>query len=188
MKRIKFKLLAIVALTLVVLIGLTAMYGCSSDDDSLQPTQGAAQNLQERFADLFDNLDDNEAAEAAVPVAAVRTMPPPQPTTAVSVEGENDTSLIYNENDDINNDIVEDDTADILPPVEIIDEDEPYAYESYVEEEYEAEVIPQELFAITPTGRRFHLEHCHHARNASQLLTREAAEARGLTPCGTCRP
>ena len=181
MKMIKTKLSIIVVLTLVVLAGLATMYGCSSDE-SLQPTQGAAQNLHERFADLFDNLDDSEAAEAAVPVAAIVPMPPPQPTTIVSVEDENDTSLIYNDNDDI----AEYDTADILPPVEIIDEDEPY--EPYVEEEDETAVVPQELFAITPTGRRFHLEHCHHARNASQMLTREAAEARGLTPCGTCRP
>jgi hypothetical protein len=44
------------------------------------------------------------------------------------------------------------------------------------------------LFAVTPSGRRYHLPACGSARNISRYLTREEAEQLGYTPCGTCRP
>ena len=198
MKRIKFKLPVIVALTLLILVGLAGFYGCSGDDNSLQPTtQNAAQNLHDRFAELFEDFEDNESKghettllKPAVPAVAMQTIesdtaniapPPPSTTTVSSVGLESDTN--ENENYYI---IAEYDEA--YEAIEYVEIDEPGAIEVEDVHVYEELTEPLELFAIPPSGRRFHLEHCHHARNASDLLTREAAEARGLTPCGTCRP
>ena len=56
MKRINFKLSVIVTVMLLILVGLAAFYGCSGDDNSLQPTtRDAAHNLHDRFAELFED-------------------------------------------------------------------------------------------------------------------------------------
>jgi len=187
MKRIKFKLPVIVALTLLVLVGFAGFYGCSGDDNALQPTtQGAAQNLHERFAELFEENGNGEeyganetVLEPAIP--AVVLVPPPPPTTTALAEVDSGIIAGYDYNYD--DEYVEIENLDVK--YADIAENACVYEES---EESEELTEPLELFAITPTGQRFHLEHCHHARNASELLTREAAEARGLTPCGTCRP
>jgi len=197
MKRIKFKLPVIVALTLLILVGLAGFYGCSGDDNSLQPTtQNAAQNLHDRFAELFEDFEDNESKghettllKPAVPAVAMQTIEsdtttniPPTTTTITSVA---ELEGYTNENE---NYYIISEYYEAYEAIEYVEIDEPSAIEVEDVHVYEELTEPLELFAITPSGRRFHLEHCHHARNASDLLTREAAEARGLTPCGTCRP
>jgi len=45
-----------------------------------------------------------------------------------------------------------------------------------------------QLYVITPSGRRYHLPTCGSARNISRHLSKEEAEELGYTPCGTCKP
>jgi len=164
--------IAIIAFALI----LPVFAGCAGDSGPALEVGGAAQNLQERFADLFEDAEQ-PAAIAAEPV----TEPPPAP--AITQLPEPPDPLEPSEADEITVAGADAGAEDFVPDL---------SYEPEPPEITEPEPIevaePVELFAITPTGRRFHRESCHHARNAAELLTREAAATRGLDPCRTCNP
>jgi len=46
----------------------------------------------------------------------------------------------------------------------------------------------EQLFVVTPSGRRYHYPTCGSARNISRYISKEEAEQSGYTPCGTCKP
>ena len=46
----------------------------------------------------------------------------------------------------------------------------------------------QRIVYATRTGHRYHRAGCRYLKYSSIKMTRREAEARGLTPCGVCRP
>ncbi|MCL2096738.1 MAG: hypothetical protein FWH10_07530 [Oscillospiraceae bacterium] len=44
------------------------------------------------------------------------------------------------------------------------------------------------FYVVTPSGKRYHYQSCHTARNIHRYLTKEEAEHSGYTPCGICKP
>ena len=66
--------------------------------------------------------------------------------------------------------------------------DPPEETTSEISENIQDDLTGEELFVVTPSGRRYHIEGCRHAQNIKEHLTREEAEAKNYTPCGTCKP
>ena len=157
---------------IIIIIMLAAVIaGCGAPD--AQPVGGAALNLQERFAEMFDD----EPAAAAGTVRFGEDPPaeqPPditEPATAAPVTEPPPAAAAEP--------VIAD--AEYAPPVitepPATTEPPPVVTEP-----------PEELFVVTPSGRRFHVYGCHHARNVHARLTREEAQSRGFDPCRTCNP
>ena len=170
------KLYILIIILCVILAG-----GCSPD---AEPVSGAVLDLEARFADMFEEpasadgtLRFTEAPpETVAPQSAEPTEAEPQTDSEITQEN-TDIAAILDMLSDIINNLDADNIQDIIDIAEILEEIT----------EHEPE-IDEERFAVTPSGRRFHTQGCHHARNAGMLLTRAEAEGRGLEPCRTCNP
>ena len=46
----------------------------------------------------------------------------------------------------------------------------------------------QDIVHATRTGQRYHRAGCRHLAKSDIPMSRQEAEAKGLTPCGTCKP
>ena len=46
----------------------------------------------------------------------------------------------------------------------------------------------QDTVYATRTGKRYHRQSCRHARASGTPISRQEAEAKGLTPCKVCKP
>lgn len=46
---------------------------------------------------------------------------------------------------------------------------------------------PTDQVYVTASGKRYHRKDCRYAKTAT-AMTREEAEAKGLTPCKVCKP
>jgi len=46
----------------------------------------------------------------------------------------------------------------------------------------------QDIVHATRTGKRYHRAGCRHLAKSDIPMSRADAEAKGLTPCGTCKP
>ena len=47
---------------------------------------------------------------------------------------------------------------------------------------------PEEIFAVTEQGVKYHRSNCTTVRNVKEYLTKENAENLGYEPCGLCLP
>ena len=170
----------------IIIMLAAVLAGCGGAPDA-QPVGGAALNLQERFAEMFD--DEPAAAAGTVrfgenppdeqhtapqditePELPPATEPPPPAATEPVITAAEATQYV--------------------PEPPVITEPLPIVTEPPATTEPPPIVTepPEELFVVTPSGRRFHVYGCHHARNVHARLTREEAQSRGFDPCRTCNP
>ena len=179
-------------ITILILHGLLV----SCEEAETVPVGGAAQDLRARFAEMFEDSEDAEkpegfggfegydygiagAAAETVQIIQIEEGEEPLPLTPpltkpAAAHGNTGYEADYY----------------ILPIITWPSEHtaETTAETDEIEPAEPEPAVPVALFVVTPTGRRFHLERCHHARNVAQLLTREEAEARGFEPCRVCNP
>ena len=47
---------------------------------------------------------------------------------------------------------------------------------------------PQEIYVITPSGKKYHVPGCRSAKNVLRYISKEEAESLKFTPCGVCKP
>jgi len=120
----------------------------------------AASDLQARFESMFEDSEEPVTADGTVRFGDI-TEPPAEPTADI-----------------------EETTTESMPEIteiEIIPEPPEETTELL-------EDMQEEVFVVTPSGRRYHVEGCRHARNVHEYLTREEAESKGYDPCRTCNP
>ena len=146
-KRIKF-------IFILLIFACFIFSGCTPEETEAVPVIGAAEDLQERFAGMFEDTAE-EITKLPEP-----TVLPEQTTVIIQAATQATTQA----------------TANMPATTTAAD---PSIYPDMPEEP---------LFVITPSGRRYHVEGCHTARNIAERLTRAEAEARGFDPCGICNP
>ena len=142
-----------------IIIILIILTGCAPESE---PVSGAALDLQARFEDMFED------AEPVTADGTVRFGEEPVTEIVTDESYENETEAIDETEKDI-----------------ISEEDESGESEN---EKSEEKSENEEKFVVTPSGRRYHIESCHHGRNVKEYLTREEAESKGYEPCQTCKP
>jgi len=50
------------------------------------------------------------------------------------------------------------------------------------------ETIPEDLYVITPSGKKYHYPTCRTVKSIKQYLSKEEAEKLGYEPCKICNP
>jgi len=60
-------------------------------------------------------------------------------------------------------------------------------YMTYTTENTES-ANQENLYVVTPSGKKYHYDTCHNAKNVYKYLTKEEAEQLGYQPCKTCKP
>jgi len=160
-KKLSFKLFLVI---IIILINLT---GCAPKSE---PVSGAALDLQARFEDMFEDAEP-AAAEGTVRFGE-------EPTEIIEPETSVDTTKKAAPTQDETEKITE-------PPETKTEISEIIQDETNNNDENNGN---EEKFVVTPSGKRYHVEGCHHGRNVKEYLTREEAESRGYEPCKTCKP
>ena len=54
--------------------------------------------------------------------------------------------------------------------------------------ETQAQTTPEDLFVITQSGKKYHLQSCYMVKSTKQYLTKEEAEQSKYEPCKICKP
>jgi hypothetical protein len=177
----------------VIIITAVIFTGCGASDADSEPANGAAMDLQARFADMFEDSKDEPATaggtlrfEENTTEPATASGPAPaatEPPIVIVIAPTAETTTGEGQPEEHAAEVLPDDLAEIILNIISNMDDETLDSIRGV-----SNAVQEERFVATPSGRRYHVEGCHHAQNVREHLTRTEAESQGLEPCRTCNP